>query len=606
MKKIFGFLFVMMCFVTVVSAQTTTDEQLAAQYFQNGEFDKAADAYEKLFDNTFNQYYYNNLLQSLISAKDYKRAEKILKKIIKKNPNELKYNVDLGFVYNTSGDNNKAIKQFQEAIDNLTANPQQIYDLANAFTMRMQYDYATDVYLKGRKVMKTPTSFAVELAMMYELRGKYQEMIDEYLTLAETDANYIPVVQARLQAVLNNDKENKKSQVLKTSLLRKSQKNPEVKIYSDLLMWYSLQTKDFELAFSQAKSIDRRYKDNGAKVYELTELCMSNTEYDIAIEAYRYLITKGEEGPYFLLSKVGLLNAKYLKVTSSIVYSKNDLTELEKEYTTFLTESGKNANTILLMKNLSHIYAFYSKEIEKAVTLLNEAIVLPGADKNILAECKLELADILLFSGEVWDATLLYSQVEKSFKNDPVGYMAKFKNAKLSFYIGEFDWAKAQLDVLKAATSKLIANDAMELSLLISDNIAEDSSTVALGYYAKADLLVYRNQYEEALITLDSTRLVGLTHPIFNVVLYKKAEIKIMQGLYKDADSLLQKYTDMYPNELLADDALFLQAQLNEVHLNDKVKAMILYQELIFKHPGSIYVVEARKHFRKLRGDQIN
>jgi len=333
---------------------------------------------------------------------------------------------------------------------------------------------------------------------------------------------------------------------------------------------------------------------------------MSNTEYDIAIEAYRYLITKGEEVPYFLLSKVGLLNAKYLKVTSSIVYSKNDLTELEKEYTSFLTESGKNAKTILLMKNLSHIYAFYSKEIEKAVALLNEAIMLPGADKNILAECKIELADILLFSGEVWDATLLYSQVEKSFKNDPVGYMAKFKNAKLSFYIGEFDWAKAQLDVLKAATSKLIANDAMDLSLLISDNIAEDSSTVAIGYYAKADLLVYRNQYEEALITLDSTRLVGLTHPIFNVVLYKKAEIKIMQGLYKDADSLLQKYTDMYPNELLADDALFLQAQLNEVHLNDKVKAMILYQELIFKHPGSIYVVDARKHFRKLRGDQIN
>ncbi len=596
----------MFCFVNFVAAQKTVDEQLALDYSQNGEYDKAADVYEKLYETTPNQYIYSNLLQALVNAKDFKRAEKIIKKIAKKNPNDLKYNVDLGYVYNTLGETAKAQKQFQDAINNLTANQAQIYDLANAFNVRMLYDYSSEVYLKGRKLLNTPTSFAVELAMMYEVRGKYLEMIEEYLSLCEADANYVSVVQARLQAVLNNDKENKKSEVLKASLLRKAQKNPEAKIYSDLLMWYSLQTKDFELAFSQAKSIDKRYKDNGAKVYELSDLCMTNAEYDIAIEAYRYLIVKGDENPYYLLSKVGLLNAKYLKVTSTIVYSKNDLLELEKEYTSFLKESGKTAKTILLMKNLSHIYAFYSKESDSAISLLNEAIAVPGADKNIVAECKLELADILLFSGEVWDATLLYSQVEKAFKHDPVGYLAKFKNAKLSFYIGEFDWAKAQLDVLKAATSKLIANDAMELALLISDNITEDSSTVAIGYYAKADLLVYRNQYDDALETLDSTRLVGLSHPIFDDVLYKKAEIKIKQGLYKDADSLLQKYMDMYPNELLADDALFLQAQLNEVHLNNKAKAMILYQDVMFKFPGSIYVVEARKHFRRLRGDQIN
>lgn len=606
MKKVIGFIFVMFCFVNFVAAQKTVDEQLALDYSQNGEYDKAADVYEKLYETTPNQYIYSNLLQALVNAKDFKRAEKIIKKIAKKNPNDLKYNVDLGYVYNTLGETAKAQKQFQDAINNLTANQAQIYDLANAFNVRMLYDYSSEVYLKGRKLLNTPTSFAVELAMMYEVRGKYLEMIEEYLSLCEADANYVSVVQARLQAVLNNDKENKKSEVLKASLLRKAQKNPEAKIYSDLLMWYSLQTKDFELAFSQAKSIDKRYKDNGAKVYELSDLCMTNAEYDIAIEAYRYLIVKGDENPYYLLSKVGLLNAKYLKVTSTIVYSKNDLLELEKEYTSFLKESGKTAKTILLMKNLSHIYAFYSKESDSAISLLNEAIAVPGADKNIVAECKLELADILLFSGEVWDATLLYSQVEKAFKHDPVGYLAKFKNAKLSFYIGEFDWAKAQLDVLKAATSKLIANDAMELALLISDNITEDSSTVAIGYYAKADLLVYRNQYDDALETLDSTRLVGLSHPIFDDVLYKKAEIKIKQGLYKDADSLLQKYMDMYPNELLADDALFLQAQLNEVHLNNKAKAMILYQDVMFKFPGSIYVVEARKHFRRLRGDQIN
>lgn len=258
------------------------------------------------------------------------------------------------------------------------------------------------------------------------------------------------------------------------------------------------------------------------------------------------------------------------------------------------------------MKNLAHIYAFYSYKSNEAIALLNEAILIPNADKKIIAACKLELADINLFGGDVWEATLLYSQVEKMFKNEPTGFEAKLKNARLSYYIGEFEWAKAQLDVLKAATSKLIANDAMELSLLISDNMDEDSTYTALNYYANADLYEYRNQYDMAFATLDSTRLLGLSHPIFDDVLLKKAEIVIKQGKYKDADSLLQKLVDFYPDGLLADDALFLQAELNENQLNNRIKAMICYENLIFKYPASLYTVEARKKFRKLRGDQLN
>ena len=605
-KKILAAIVLILGFSFMAHSQKTVNEQLAAQYFQDGEFDKAAGLYEELFNDNPNPFFYTNLIQSLLSAKDYKKAEKIVKKRMKQTPNDLRLSVDLGYIYTSSGDEKKAQKQYLEAIDNLTSTQQQIYDLANAFILRLQYDHAASTYLKGRKLLNTPNSFAVELAMIYENRGSYQEMMDEYLNLLVSDANYLTYIQARLQAVLNTDKESKKSEVIKTTLLRKAQKNPENGTYANLLMWYSLQLKDFELAFSQAKSIDKRFKDNGAKVFELAGLCITNKEYDIAIEAYQYHINKGELSTYYLNSKIGLLNAKYLKITSVFVVNKKELAELEKEYTKTLAELGKDATTILLLKNLAHIYAFYSLKTEEAINLLNEAIVLPNADKNIVASCKIELADIQLFAGDVWEATLLYSQVEKAFKNDPIGFEAKFRNAKLSFYIGEFNWAKAQLDVLKAATSKMIANDAMELSLLISDNIDEDSSTVALAYYAQADLLTYRNQYDKALETLDSIRLVGLSHPIFDDVLFKETEIKIKQGFFKDADSLLQRLIEFYPDGLLADDALFLQADLNQNQLNNKIKAMMCYEKLIFKYPASLYTVEARKRFRNLRGDQIN
>ncbi|MFZ4399745.1 MAG: tetratricopeptide repeat protein [Bacteroidales bacterium] len=605
-KKIVTVFILSLGITFIAHSQKTVNEQLAAQYFQNGEFEKASELYEELYNDNPSPFFYSNLIQSLISGKDFKKAEKVIKKRMKQTPNDLRISVDLGYIYASSGDDKKAEKQYLEAIENLTSNQQQIYDLANAFILRTQYDNAASTYLKGRKLLNNTSSFAVELAMIYETRGNYQEMIDEYLNLLNTDQNYLSYIQARLQAVLNTDKESKKGEIIKTTLLRKSQKNPENGVYANLLMWYSLQLKDFELAFNQAKSIDKRFKDNGAKVFELAELCVTNKEYEIAVEAYQYHINKGELSTYYLNSKIGLLNAKYLKITSAISINKKELAELEKEYTKTLTELGKDASTILLLKNLAHIYAFYSLKTEDAISLLNEAIVIPNADKKIVASCKVELADIQLFAGDVWEATLLYSQVEKAFKNDPIGFEAKFRNAKLSFYIGEFNWAKAQLDVLKAATAKMIANDAMELSLLISDNIDEDSSTVALSYYAHADLLNYRNQYDLALETLDSIRLVGLSHPIFDDVLYKQAEIKIKQGLFKEADSLLQKLVDFYPDGLLADDALFLQADLNENQLNNKIKAMMCYENLIFKYPSSLYTVEARKKFRKLRGDQIN
>jgi len=598
------FVFVFVVFLSF--GQNNTTEQLAAQYFQNGEFDKAAELYEDLYYKNPTAFFYNNLFQSFIKSKNFTKAEKLLRKRLKQFPNESRLNVELGYLFSITGDDKKAIKQYQFVIDNLTNNQQFIYEIANAFINRHLYDYAIDVYLKARKISNNNTSFSIELAMLYEIRGRINDMMEEFLNLVISDFNYLNYVQARLQAVLNSDKESKRGEIIKTAIYRRAQKSLDNHILAGFMMWYSLQIKDFELAFSQAKAIDRRFKDNGRSVFDLAELCSNNKEFDIAIEAYQYIIDKGETNLYFLTAKIGLLNTKYQKVISKVVINQKELESLEKEYVKTLDDIGRDANSILLMKNLAHIYAFFSQKINQAISVLNEAISILNADNKNIALCKLELADIYLFSGEIWEATLLYSQVEKSFKNEPIGFEAKLRNAKLSYYIGEYNWAKAQLDVLKAATTKLIANDAMELSLLISDNLDEDSSTAALEFFSRADLLIYRNQYDIAILTLDSIRGLALSHPIFDDVLFRKAEIKIKQGLYKEADSLLNKFIEFYPESLLADDALFIQAEINETQLNNKTKAMICYQDLIFKYPASLYTVEARKRFRTLRGDQIN
>ncbi len=260
----------------------------------------------------------------------------------------------------------------------------------------------------------------------------------------------------------------------------------------------------------------------------------------------------------------------------------------------------------MMMRELAHLKAFYLGKLEEAEQLLARAIEMPGVYDRILATCKLERADILLLKGEVWDASLLYQQVELDFKEDPLGHEAKFRSAKISYYTGDFEWAQAQLDVLKASTSKLISNDAIDLSLLITDNFNMDTLTAPMEMFARADLLAYQNQTEAAGRTLDSLELAWPMHSLSDEIKMLRAAMAFRNGKFEEARSLYEKVVELHAMDITADDALFKLAEMQQNIFNDPARAMELYEKLIAEFPGSLYVVEARKRFRELRGDAVN
>jgi len=600
-------IFSLIFFINTISfSQTETDEQLAAQYFQNKEFDKAVVLYEKLYSKKQEYIYYNPFLNCLVGLKDYKKAEKIIKKQIKVHPLIPQYGVDLGYLYLAQGNETLAKEQFESLIKNAQQEKRYVIDLANAFLYRNETDYAIQTYLKARKLMKGGYPFNLELADIYDNQKEYEKMMEEYVGLLEFSTSYQDEVQNLLQTMLAEETDNNKSTALKNILLKRVQQNPDETFYSEMLLWYSIQMKDFETALIQAKSLDRRNSEDGKRVFNIARLAASNGYYDVAISAYQYITNKGSENYYFLNSKIEILDVKYLKITSATTYIVNDLEDIEKDYQSALKELGKSPSSISLMKNLAHIQAFYLDKSSDAIKLLYEALEFRNAQPQALAECKIELADILLMTGEVWEATLLYSQVEKAFKDEPIGHLAKFKNAKLFYYIGEFEWAKAQLDVLKAATSKLIANDAMELSLLINDNSEIDSTYKALGMYARADLLIFRNKLDDGLLTLDSLLAKYPNHSLSDEVYYKKADVYIKKGLNDSAVTCYQKIIDYYWYDILGDDAMFKLAALYEDVYKDSKKALDMCEKLMTTYPGSTYSVEARKKYRALRGDSVN
>lgn len=588
---------------TLPQVQKESKQQLAAQYFRNRDFEKAVVLYEQLYEES-NISYYTYYLYCLVELGDFKKAEKVVKQQIRQFPGKQKYNIDLGYVYTESGDTGKGKKQFDEVIKNLPEQKGMLVEMANAFLYRNQTDYAVAVYTKGRRLIDDP--FYQELGNLYMQTRSYSNMIDTYLDWVDYDYMNTPTVEARLQTVLQSDTDNSLSKYLREALLNRIHKNPEKIYFSEMLVWLSIQNKDFETALSQARSIDRRQNEDGYRLLDLARICIDNQAYDVAIESFNTVLKKGKNNVLYHDAKIGLLYTHYLKVTHSNEYTNEDVFNLEQEYQSVLDEYGKNANNIIIMQYLGHLQAFYLNKAEDATQLLQEAILVPNANPIDVSNVKIELADVMILTGDVWEAKLLYGQVEKEFKQNPLGFEAKFKNAKLSFYLGEYGWAKAQLDVLKAATSKLIANDALYLSLLIGDNLEYDSITGPLDLYAEADLLLYQRKEEQALAKLDSLFIIAPHNPILDEALLKKADIKFSQQKFAEAADILSGLVSAYPKDITADNALFMLARITEFNLDQPEKAQELYGKLLKDYQGSLFSIEARKRFRILRGDFNN
>lgn len=588
-------------------AQPETNELLAVEFYQNGEFDKAAVLFEELYEKSPTPFYYDYYFNCLIELKEYKKAEKFIAKLLKKSPENPAYNVDLGYVYIKSDEKDKANKHYESLIKGIIPERTYIVNLSNAFLLRGLNEYAIKTLEHGQKLMKGYDHFTFELAEIYLKNNDFTSALTKYLDLISEYSNYAETIRMKLQDILASDPDGSKNEIFKTSLSQRIKKQPDNPVFPEMLLWYFIQQKEFASALIQAKSLDKRYAEDGSRIINLARVALSNQYFDEAIECYDYIIDKkGPFSAYYQTARIEKLNARYRKITSVITPSRDELILLENEYLEMISEYPLNSFTVQLISDLAHLQAFYLNKMDDAISWLNKAIALPGIPGELMAKCKTELGDILLFKGDTWEASLLFSQVEKAFKNDVAGHEAKFRNARLYFFMGEFNYAKAQLDILKAATSKLIANDALELSLIISDNFDPDSTTIGLQYFASASLLLYRNRFDEALITLDSINTLGTWHPLFDDVLLKKADIMMKTGKYHSADSLLRKLIQFYPEEITADDALFKLATLHENQFSDKQEAMKLYQQLITDYPGSIYVVEARKRFRLLRGDKIN
>lgn len=604
MKYVVGVLFCLLAFTSSVKAQDDLD--LADFYYNEGQFEQARLYYEKIYKTNKTTRVYTNYLNTLIALEDFEESEKLVKKRIKTDGDDGIAYVQLGDLYKKFNKVQEAQNQFSEALAKMNPTRSNVIRLANEFTRVGEFEWALKTYEKGKAKSTDGYNYIYEIANMQGNLGDFDAMIESFLDLLEQEPNYLQTVQNTLNRTLNFEENPANLELLKSKLLRRSQRSPEATIFPEMLTWLFLQKKDFASAYVQASALDKRLGENGSRLINLAELATNNKDYPTALKSYQYVVEKGKAFPYYMVARMNKLQVLNAQLSDKPGIDRIAYAQLESEYQQTLSELGKNSETAMMMKDLAHVQAFYLDKQSEAVALLREAIQLPGVYPKVQATCKLELGDILVFGNEIWDASLLFSQVELDFKEDPLGHEAKFRNARISYYTGDFEWAQGQLDVLKASTTKLISNDAIDLSLLITDNFNMDTITAPMEMYARADLLAYQNKMDLSFTTLDSILKEYPAHPLTDEIYMLKAGMLYRFGQFEQSKELYQKVLDLHFKDITADDALFRLAEMNERIFNDSAKAMELYEKLIIDYPGSLYVIEARKRFRALRGDSIN
>jgi tetratricopeptide (TPR) repeat protein len=597
MKRIL--IFCLFVFAGVSAAFAQGDElMLARQYSSNGEHQKALEIYQKLYKQD-NDAYFTNYVTTLTALKKFDEAESATKKMMRRHPGAIDYVIQLGNIYTLRGTAEKANALYDDLIKNLPADQGKITMLASQFYQASNANYAIKTFLQGRKLLNLDDAFAYELVTLYRYKRDKPALTEEYLNILPKNPLMINQAENALATLYEGPADY---DMLRTALLKRIQKDPQQIIFVNLLTWQFLQQKEFDQALNQSLALNRRTNNDGSDIYELASTLVYNEAYDTAIRAYEYLIAKGKDQSYYVTSKIELINTKNLKVTAG-KYVQSDLVELEKNYIDLLAEFGQTSSTAFAMQRLANLQAYKLHKFNEAQKVLEDAVKIQQIRPALLAACKLDLGDIYLLNGQPWEATLLYSQVEKESPNTPIGQDAKFRNAKFAYYTGDFNWAKGQLDVLKASTSQLIANDALNLSLLIADNIAVDTAGAALKMYARADLQIFAQQQDKAIAVLDSINIKYPNNQLSDDIAMAKARISIQRKDYVDAVTHLKKILAEHPSDLWADDAVFMLGDIYENQLNDKEQAKAFYQKIITDYAGSLYINDARKRFRILRGD---
>ena len=593
MKKLFFILFCLFSFTPLFS-QTLIELERARALKEKGEINAAIDMYKEFIKQSEkNTELYLAISDCYFLVGEDKEAEKYLKKAEKVLPNDYNIKVTLYVLYEQTNQNNKKEKLLKKLLSELKANNSDVLALGNEFMTRRHWAEAKMVFLKGRELIYDNTAYTWQLSNIFMQEGDYSNIAKEYFTQLENNPKTLKQIQTNISGLFANNQDI--APIIEkewTIYWKKNKSNP---YFAQLGIWLYNQTKQYDKSFELAKLIDEKFEDNvGTTMLSFGEDMLNSNNIDYALKSANYMLKKGKDAPFYQKSKILSLTLTYKQFLSKLEKSEKDFISLETEFNNFFNEFSCSKDAFEIMLQRAEFLAFYRDKAQEAVDFLEQNIN-KGFSTNQRGEIKLLLAKIYNRYGDMWQASLYCSQVEQDCKNNYLADEAKLLKARFSYYNSEIEWALSQFKALRSSTTKLIANDAMSYSILIEENIDQDSTYNGLKLFAYAEREIEYNNLELAEAYLDSINTSYLYHPLFDEVLLLRAKINISKKDFNKAKEYLNEIVKKYPYDLTADDALYILSDIYLNHLNEKALAKEILEKIILDYPNSIYVIEARK-----------
>ena len=559
--------------------------------------DELSELYKRSPDSAYSRY-----LSMLIDAKKYKVAEAVVQERMNRKINNNMYgrdaflHIDLGNTYAYEKKYDKATQQYDSLLMIINGDDLLTQHVVRAFQDAGNEEYAILAYEKTAQILNAPFLYNLPLARLYDKCGEISESIDMLLVPYPGQGVNLENVKSLMLELMGSD--STKLALTQKALFRKINEDPGNAYYAELLTWIYTQKNDWDGALMQMEAVDERNKEGGKRLIDLAHLALAAKQYEIADKAYDNVIAQGKEAPFYMAAMSEQLHTTFEVIKNDSVINMNAVNDLAKRYDTFLAQYPRLYSSTAAA-DFAELQAHYAGNAPRAIEILQKALSRPDTRREVAGRFKLQMGDYYVLSGSLWEASLTYSQVDKEFKQDILGEDARFRNAKLAYYRGDFVWAQRQLSVLKASTSELIANDALYLSVLITENV-EDSNYYPLERFAYAGQLMFQNKDAEAGTLLDSINKAFPKHPLNDDIIMLRAEIALKHHDYNKALGYLKTIYEKYKEDVLGDDAVFKMAEIYQNNMHQPEQARHYYEQLIIDYPGSTYVQTARQRLAQI------
>jgi tetratricopeptide (TPR) repeat protein len=580
------------------------NEQLAQYYYDKGDFEKALVSYQELSNNLpSNPFYFQRKIDCMQQLLQFDPAEKEIQDRLTRSKQSTLL-VELGYNFQLQKNEAKAKKYYDEAIDRIRKNPNEVYGVANTFEKKVLLEYALKSYLTAVEMVPT-FDFKYQTALLYGQLGRTDEMIANFLEEAFENQQSALMIQNQLTRYMSKDEDSKFNESLRKALIVRVQKNQDV-FWNQFLSWFYMQQKEFGKAFIQEKAIYKRNPESLTNILSLGQMAIEEGNQEVATEVMNYVLENTTDVDLIVKAQSYLLQMRMEKA------QEKDFSAINSQFDALLKQYGITPVTLSLQLKQAHFASFIMKNPTAGKAIIKRAMDMQ-LNQFDQAQCKMELADILLSEEKFNQALLYYSQIQENLQNNVLSHEASLKSAKTSYFKTDFEWALKQFKELKSASTQLIANDALEYFLLINDNTVADSTQTALKQFAKADYLLYQNRNQEAIAQFqqilksfkgqDSRAMPEQAKQIESVTLLRLGRLYEKLGDNALALAQYQDIIEHHNDGIYVDEALYFSADIYNKQLQQPDKAKALYEKIIFGHQDSIYFVDARRKFRELRGD---